>query len=1145
MPQAALPALPPHPKLSVIVPMYQVEPYLEECLESVLAQRYGNLEVVLVDDGCTDRSPEIARGYTERDPRFRLIRKENAGLGAARNTGLDACTGDLVTFLDSDDTLPPRAYRRMVRTLLGSGSDFVVGAHARDEGGKVRARPWVKRLHAERRLGVTVDDVPEVLANVFAWGKVFRREFIERIDLRFPEGVRYEDQVPITRAFLQARAFDIVPAPVYRWRVRGDGTSITQQKGQAADLHDRLATKREIALMLGELASQKVTDSWYLKVFKYDLMPYFRAATRSGDEYWRVLAQDVTALYDAAPPEIWDELELRYRLAALLAARGDRVALTRLLDYEHLRASNFPVRRQGDEQYAVLDFLDDEGIEVDPEVLRLREVDYSLEPILWGLDWAQDGRLSVRGLAALRFVDPTLHPVETRLRLQRSRGGDPVTAAVTPVHDPEANLLVGRVYEDHSDSTFVATFDLHELVRATGARDQATWSTRVEVGALGRRVDERFLDVVKHGSAMTTRARLVDGALVVGGWVDHKGLTLTVRRRFAAVRSVRYDAGAFELDVVVGGGAEPTGLLNRETTVPARMDPGPDGRLRVRVTAADLAGATAGTLRLACSGGRTLELVVTDDLDWVAGPLDGCPVALTTTAASALRATENRPALLVDEVAFDGDTVRLAGLAHALPGFTVRLSGPRASTPPVHAGVEDGRFSVDVPARRTTWGGATTLLPRNIYGLVVDAGGADVRVRATRSLQDRPLAPAVRGWTTEVGEKRSLMLHRTREVEPWLMSAFEQRRVQGSLYAQARRGPRSDTVVFECFGGTGTGDSPGAVCDLLRAGDSGLDLVWSVNDEAVPVPEGTRAVTRLTPEWYQVVGSARYLFSNANFPPCFEKAPDQVHVQTWHGTPLKRIGHDIVDPRFFNERYLEQMDREAAGWDYLVSPSPFCTEVLPRAFGYDGKVLEIGYPRNDLLLCPDTARVRTEVRAELGIADDQRVLLYAPTWRENARTGGGYGKVLHLDPRAVTAARPDVTVLVRTHANTGSRAAVTEQARVRDVTTYPDVTRLYLAADLLVTDYSSVFFDFALTDKPVLFLVPDLEQYRDELRGFYLDFEEIAPGPLLRTTDEVVAHLDDDPAGFAHARERLRLRFAPHDDGHAAERLVQTVLGLG
>jgi CDP-glycerol glycerophosphotransferase len=1129
--------------VSVVVPMYQVEAYLERCLDSVVAQSYQNLEVVLVDDGSTDRTAEIARGYVERDPRFRLVQRPNGGLGAARNTGLAACTGELLAFLDSDDSLPPDAYRKMVRTLVESGSDFVVGAHYRDEvGGTLVQRAWVKQLHAHRRIGVTLDDVPDVLANVFAWTKMFRRDFVERIGLRFPVGVRYEDQVPITRAYLEARAFDVIPATVYHWRKREDLSSITQQKGQLADLQDRLAAKREIAALLQAKASTKVVEGWYAKVFRFDVMPYLRAAGKADDHYWAVLHEHVAALCAAAPARVWDEVELRFRVAVHLAVTGQRPGLAALLGYAPLPSSNFRVESEGGALYARLDVLD--GVaDVPPGLLRLRPVDMAARTLLRALDWSVPARLGVRGLAFIRHVDPEVHEVRTTLTLRPAKGSDPVAGEVRTLPDPEGNVDAGRVNEDHTNSSFEAAVDLCELVRLSGNQARTTWHAEVSLAALGHRATDRFLELAEHGSALATRAQVVDGALVTGSWSEIHGLSLVVRRRFAALRSARYDDGVYELDLAVSPGSPVVGLVGGETEIPAELLPGPGHSLRIRVAPADLAkAATRAVLSVVRENGSTLAIGDIGGLDWVAGPVTDCPVALTVDSRGSVRLAENEPAVVVDAVAFEGRSIGFSGAVHGLTGFSARLEGPRAGTAAAAATVADGRFTVTVPARRTTWGGVETALPRNAYTLQLDAGGVDVRLRAAMSLQDAPPAPTVHGWRLEVGERRSFVVRRLRDLPPGMTSAFDQRRLQETVYADARAGERTETVVFECFAGTGTGDSPGAVCDVLRE-RGGFDLVWSVSDDAVPVPAGTRAVTRLSPEWYAAVGSARYLVCNNNLPPFFEKAAGQVHVQTWHGTPLKRIGHDITDTRFFSAGYLALMDREAASWDYLVSPSPFCTEVFPRAFAYGGQVLEVGYPRNDLLRRADTDPLREEVRAELGIASGQRVVLYAPTWRENAKSAIGYEKVLYLDAAAVTAVRHDVTVLVRGHANTAARGAVDAGDRVLDVTSYPDITRLYLAADVLVTDYSSVLFDFTLTDKPMLFLVPDLEEYRDRLRGFYFDLEEIAPGPLLRTTDEVLTHLDDDPEVHAAARRRMRERFAPHDDGHAAERLVDAVLG--
>ena len=160
-------------------------------------------------------------------------------------------------------------------------------------------------------------------------------------------------------------------------------------------------------------------------------------------------------------------------------------------------------------------------------------------------------------------------------------------------------------------------------------------------------------------------------------------------------------------------------------------------------------------------------------------------------------------------------------------------------------------------------------------------------------------------------------------------------------------------MLFESFGGKSTGDSPAAIAAELRRRGSNLDLVWSVTDNSLPTPDGTRQVVRLSREWYELLGRARFIVNNNNFPDFFVKAPGQTYLQTWHGTPLKRIGHDIPGRRFISRNYMKTMDAEAASWDYLVSPSPYCSGIFPRAFRYDGRVLELGYPRNDMLVSPE------------------------------------------------------------------------------------------------------------------------------------------------------------------------------------------------
>jgi CDP-glycerol glycerophosphotransferase (TagB/SpsB family) len=350
-------------------------------------------------------------------------------------------------------------------------------------------------------------------------------------------------------------------------------------------------------------------------------------------------------------------------------------------------------------------------------------------------------------------------------------------------------------------------------------------------------------------------------------------------------------------------------------------------------------------------------------------------------------------------------------------------------------------------------------------------------------------------------------------------------------------------VLFETFGGKAAGDNPAPLCEELARRDLGFDLVFSVAELSIPVPSEARAVLRWSREWHELIGRAQYIVCNANLPYFFAKREGQIFLETWHGSPLKRIAHDRPNLDFDNWHHRRQLTASVAGWDYLVSQSGFCTQSLRSAFRYDGAVLETGYPRNDVLRSPGAVDLRRRTRQSLGLSDEDKVILYAPTWRDNMRVGHVFNKVLYLDAHMVADKVDNAVVLVRGHYNT-IRAANSDgmNERVMDVTRHPDISHLYLAADALVTDYSSVFFDFALTDKPMAFIAPDLDHYRDETRGFYLDYHETVPGPVCDDTEEVIDVLNG-PDRYAHVREQFRAQFTPYDDGGASRRVIDAVFG--
>ncbi|WP_314882760.1 CDP-glycerol glycerophosphotransferase family protein [Actinomyces oris] len=327
------------------------------------------------------------------------------------------------------------------------------------------------------------------------------------------------------------------------------------------------------------------------------------------------------------------------------------------------------------------------------------------------------------------------------------------------------------------------------------------------------------------------------------------------------------------------------------------------------------------------------------------------------------------------------------------------------------------------------------------------------------------------------------------------------------LLIEREAGPLRPGVFLESFGGRSAGDNPAAICEDLAAHGVEAPLWWSVVDGTVRVPAGARPVVVGSPQWVEALRTSRVIVTNDHLPSWFSKREGQYLLQTWHGTPIKKLLHDA--PRAVTLRYRRLMDRQVPQWDLLLAQSPQAGRRLQQALGYRGPVRVGEYPRNVRLL--GGAEVRRRVRHELGIAPGQPVILYAPTWRESLRpsTGAagcaaahGPGPVGALDgPRL--AELLDAVVLMRSHHM--NRAGCVPG--MIDVSGYPSVEELMLAADILVSDYSSIFFDFALTGKPAVVYAPDLASYRDVERGLYGDWPLDSGLPVAADHDELASHL--------------------------------------
>ena len=465
--------------------------------------------------------------------------------------------------------------------------------------------------------------------------------------------------------------------------------------------------------------------------------------------------------------------------------------------------------------------------------------------------------------------------------------------------------------------------------------------------------------------------------------------------------------------------------------------------------------------------------------------------------------------------------------------------GPRAALLP-RAMLRDylQRLATVPPARRREFFERAARSYRN-HGSEDDVSGASRRERALAAGRWRELRLA----ETAQGVSRA---RRGAAPRRWGKQAARamRRANRDGYYCLQRRAPvEDDLAVFAAYWYRGYSCNPRGIYEKLRELAPGIRAVWVVEEEhATEFPADVEHVIAGTREYYRLLARAKYFVNNVNFPNDYVKRGGTVHVQTHHGTPLKTMGLDLrhayMEGRGMN---FERLLRRAARWDYSVSQNAFSTLVWERTYPTRYESLEVGYPRNDVLANAtedDVERIRTG----LGLEPGTKTILFAPTHREYQPEYRPTVDVAQLAEEL----GPEFTILLRLHYFYGERSlpsAGSGAARILDVTTHPSIEQLCLAADCLLTDYSSLMFDYAVLDRPLVIHAPDWEEYRT-LRGTYFDLLAEPPGVVTTNQDELVSAFRSGAVWgdeAARLRTAFRERFCSLEDGRASERVVRRV----
>jgi CDP-glycerol glycerophosphotransferase len=1163
------------PKISVVVPVYNVEDYLDECLTSVERQTVRDLEILIVDDGSTDASAAIAQRHAAQDERIRIVTRPNGGLGAARNTGIEEASGEYLAFLDSDDVLPPTAYELLLNSLEKTGSDFATGNVHRLTAMGTQPAQFLTRVFTRDRRKTHISRFRALVSDRIVPNKLWRRSFWDTYGFRFPVGMLHEDIPVVIPAQFLARSVDVISQPVYLYRVRESGDlSITQQRATMRALNDRLKAvelARDYLVAHGPRRSHR----WYEEsVVAEDLRYHLQVFEVADEEYREAFLDRANAFIDRigrrSERRLFGALPAIDRLKYHLVRRRRVPELLEVLRFQREDMNeSAPVRERG-RWYGEYPFRHDRALKVPRWIYRLGAKEMPLAVQIDDLRWEGE-RLHIGGFAFIRGV-----PVERKgsqrvsvlavqgHRLRRVRLAlIPVRFRTRSTHRPDATNSWEQGFHDVSWAGFEASiparrfrrlwrwryggFDIYVSVRAGGVRrrrlrfgfdpsrqlraDAIALDGGTLLRAVPRRTGSIEIRIAGHWAVLREHRREGDELVLAG---DLR-MPADAKLKLELVRTD--SSAAMDFPIAVSGhrweARIPVARIEGEHEVPWWII------------------VTRGSRRH-----RVQFPISVAPGSWPQGQRE-LAVRRSTQGDAVIENRRPRPVLTAARWSAQGD-LEIEGDLHADAGTREIVLSSRAWMLEYVFGVLPGdsgqAFHARLPAAHVPTLAGALPLRQGHWELVArplgsDTGTDGVPMHLSEKLHgELPIRTEVDHKPFALGTDRreeAVVVVRA-NLDPDERGPYNQRRLRTVVYPAARAQELREAVVYSSFGGRQCSDSPRAIhAELVRRG-APLEHLWVVSDGMAQVPDGATELRESSREHHQALARARYVVTNDHFPDWFRRRDDQVCVQTWHGTPLKRLGFDVSAMQKTIRNFESHWDERVRNWQYVVSPNRFSTPILQRAYRIEGEMLETGYPRIDVLAREGRDAAGRELRRQLGIPDGVRTVLYAPTYRDQVLDRRNrYRLDLHLDIERLRAAvGNDTVILFRKHHYVVDPVPATADGFVRDVSTYPDGTELLLAADVLITDYSSLMFDYANTGRPMLFFTYDLDLYRDEVRGFYFDFLERAPGPLLRTSDQVaeaLADIDAVRAQYTARYEAFAAEFCELDDGHAAARVVDCV----
>lgn len=1144
-------------RISVIIPIYNVEEFLKDCLDSVLAQTINkmvltdgyerNLQVILIDSGSTDNSSAIAYEYAKNHDNFEYHYTENHGPGKARNYGVQFAEGDYIIFLDADDIVRPYAYERMYRLSLKNNSDMTIGAVWQFS----HKGHWRSKIHEIAFSGTKecthITKNPELFYDTTLWNKLVKRSFWEENNFKVPEGMVYED-IPLTM-FMHyfSNNVSIIYENCYLWRVReGLSKSITQTMNTTDNLVDRLTALSMVDDFFKEhVTDEKLIQTKNIKWLKHDLMIYIDKLRNmkkgESEEYRKLLCNHIEKNIDSEYFKYLNEIDtLKYKYLL----ENDFEKLFNIINFEFYKLHKEKLYLK--DTHITVD-CDEDSIGVKSLCIDKYIRDGMTKRFLQNVAYKKDG-IEVEGYIIIPGLkDDSFYDREYSFYLVNADNHKRISLSY---EDIEINKFGNFNFKDSFSynasgyKVFIPYTVLKEHPEFFG--ENRVLVTFKQEGKTHNLFASYASNEVKRSSDL--RANIKENTYFMFKYDLNNELIIDIYN----LEHV-YDTLTSENDKLCIYSPENYGSvvlfyekdsINDEIRIPFEYDE------EKKCYSMDIEKILPFEGKIIYENGLPLvhnkkELIL------LHSKKGQCILNTLRDYIYDIYMSKNI-SVVEDKISRNEQTISFKAKLYSSEGIEgkdakVRLFLKDDKTHQ-NAYVIEGKYFKESQEVEFNIDLFEDYIMKHLYHGVrdfyIEYDFGDIVFSTLiypMKQYDYKYGTRFKAYHIYRGFDSTLRIRTTKRNLIFENKHYKKYDLTPKLYDLFRLLPlRKKRVMFESMWGSKYSCNPRYLYEYIDENHPDYECVWSLNDEDLPIKGNGIRVRRNGLKYFYYLATSKYLVDNVNYDD-FIKRKGQIYIQTMHGTPLKTLGLDV--PNDFpslesKEKFIERCNR----WDYITVQSDFVANISRRCHAFKKEFLKYGYPRTDILYTKNNEKDITEIKKKLGLPTDKKVILYAPTWRLKNQ----FDLKLDLDSFRKSLSDEYVLVLRLHHYSANGWKQPKQDDFIYDLTNYDSIEELYLISDILITDYSSVMFDYAVLDRPIILFTYDLDIYRDKLRGLYVDIEENRPGPMLFTSDEVenaIVNIDQTEKETSHLRKKFQEKFLQYECENSSEKIFNAVMG--